>query len=125
MPTYIYSPSRKNNRSSTNRSNSSNTSNNASSTYKKTSQKPKTSRNSQSVNLLKMYMRPQMSNTNNSKTLRYKTTAPTFVNKRYIQRPNGGYTLEYNIKNAKVVTDQKPKLRFIKIAKLVNPQSLK
>lgn len=114
MPTYIYSPSKKNNQSA--RSNVSSPSN-----YKKT---PTPKRKSPNVNLLKLYQQPQNTN-NNTKTLRYKTTAPTFVNKRYIQRPNGGYTLEYNIKNAKIVTNQKPKLRFIQIAKLVSPRSLK
>ena len=113
MPTYIYSPFKKNNQSERS---------NASSTYKKT---PTPRHQSTNVNLLKMYSPPPSQNNNNKKTLRYKTTAPSFVNKRYIQRPNGGYTLEYNIKNAKIVGNQKPKLRFIQIAKLVSPRSLK
>ena len=75
MPTYIYSPSKKNNQSA--RSNAS------SSNYKKMPQRSPTPRHTpQNVNFLKNVR------SNNTKTLRYKTTAPSFVDKRYIQQSN-------------------------------------
>ena len=104
MPTYIYSPSQKSNQKSK-------TNNYTSSPNKK----------SQNLNLLRNFSKVQ---NNESKTIRYQTTAPSFVNKRYVKRSNGGYTLEYKIQNAKIVDNKKPKLRFIQIAKLISPKKL-
>ena len=116
MPTYIYSPNQKN-KSKSNASN-----------YKR-------NKASQKSNLLSMYSaysqpitpvtQSQPVAQNNRKTLTYQTTAPKIVNKRYTQRANGGYTLAYNLENAKIVTEQKPKLKFIQVAKLISPRSLK
>ena len=41
------------------------------------------------------------------KILRYKTTAPKFVDTRYIKQSNGGFRLQYTIKNAKITTNNK------------------
>ena len=103
MPTYVYSPSLKNNNS-------------------RITNNTSRSRQNQNLNLTNNFSEIQ---NNESKTIRYQTIAPSFVNKRYVKRPNGGYTLEYKIQNAKIVDNKKPKLRFIQIAKLVSPKNLK
>ena len=92
MPTYIYSPSQKksNQKSSTNYTSSPN-------------------KKSPNVNLLRNFSKAQNPSNNQSKTIRYRTTAPSFVNKRYVKQTNGGYTLEYKIQNAKIVDNKKPK----------------
>jgi hypothetical protein len=80
-----------------------------------------------SVNRRVVQLPPQMRrapNRNVNKTLRYQTTAPRLVNKRYVPRPNGGFTLEYNLKNAKIVAAKKPTLKFIQIAKLISPKRI-
>ena len=116
MPTYVYSPVQSKNSRKSSRSNASSAaSSNVESIYKKNSRtSPKS--------LLNMYSN---NNKNISGTLKYQTTAPSIVGKKYTQRPNGGYNLSYHLKNASIKTSTKPKLKFIQVAKLVSPKLLK
>ena len=113
MPTYVYSPVQSKRSKNIHRSKASSNVSNAN-TYEKNSRTTQKS-------LLSMYS----NNKNNSRTLKYQTTAPSIVGKKYTQRPNGGYNLSYHLKNASVKTAVKPKLRFIQIAKLISPKLLK
>ena len=123
MPTYVYSPV------PTKRSNNQNTT-----TEKKSSKNYQINasrRSSNNQNLLDMFVQKQLKESYQkpynvaAKTLKYRTSAPSFVGKRYTKQQNGGYTLEYNIKNAAIANNQKPKLKFIQVAKLISPKSLK
>jgi len=111
MPTYVYSPVQSKKTKS----------NNTSMNYSRNKGSPK---KTQQSNLLSMYNQGRQSS-NRSSTLKYNTAAPTFVGKRYKQRPNGGYTLEYNLKNAAIKSHSKPKLRFVQLARLISPNRLK
>jgi hypothetical protein len=119
MPTYIYSPVQSSSMNTSGKtpyaqSDSMNYSRNKGSPPKK-----------QKTNLLSMYTQRQQSSSRSNSTLQYNTTAPTFVGKRYKPRSNGGYTLEYNLKNASIKYHSKPKLRFVQLARLISPNSLK
>lgn len=123
MPTYVYSPTvSKKQPKNANTKQSKNTTN-----YSR-------NKNASPMNLLNMYSNMRVASRSNvrrapvnrSRTLTYQTTAPSFVGKRYVKRSNGGYTLQYNIKNAGMSHNTpKPKLKFIQVARLVSPKSLK
>ena len=60
-----------------------------------------------------------------TKTLRYETVAPRFVNIRHVPKKNGGFRLEYNLANAEIVLDEeKNSLQFIQLSKLIKPINL-
>jgi hypothetical protein len=59
-----------------------------------------------------------------AKTLKYETVAPRFVNIRHIPKENGGFTLEYNLENAKIIRNKKPTLKFIQLSRLIKPVNL-
>lgn len=115
MPTYVYSPIQSQNKNN-NKNNSSHSSSASSRSINSSYKRNKTPRMTAATNV---------ANNNNSQVLRYQTVAPSIVSKKYTQRPNGGYNLSYRLQNANVRLHQKPKLRFIQLARLVSPQRLK
>ena len=72
-----------------------------------------------------MQMMPQP---NNNITLEYETKGPKIVTEGVTRRANGGVNLRYRVKKPYIVPKQpmrhSPKLRFIHVAKLINPKRL-